>query len=448
MGQYTGDVPLSRADEDLLGAFHLNLRPEPLTPDHPFFVTAEEFGDSVGDDVVTFLRRDIERSETGSVTYLSGFRGAGKTTQLNRLKRDLEADGYAVVLFDTATLLNLNFAIEANDLVLAVPAGIAEQCVAAGWVSDVVDGRRVHRRWFDRFTRIRPDKPFKLSLPIDPGTGDSAIEISPFEMFRLQDSFRDELRDFMRDNESALKREATRFVADLIADTKKAFEKDRRPWRGFVVIADSLDHASSESNFEEVAASLREVFDARAELLRFDGCQMVYCIPPYLQLRKLRVRTNYNVKVTDRDGDRHEAGHQALRLMLARRVPTGTTLSDYFTDADLDELIQKSGGHIRDLLLLVDDATIQTNELPITSRTVSKAIRDVREQLKPLKPSHAAWLAEVHRTHEFALDEDGWLIPAEMISRHLVLRYPNDDPWFDVHPLLADYVERAEYARD
>jgi hypothetical protein len=55
---------------------------------------------------------------------LSGFRGAGKSTELRRLRRDLTQAGYLVVLFDVFDYLSPSAPIDISDFGIVI-AGAA-----------------------------------------------------------------------------------------------------------------------------------------------------------------------------------------------------------------------------------------------------------------------------------------------------------------------------------
>ena len=79
--------------------FFRNVTDEPLDPSDPRYeplYNAEtlQAGES---DPVELMAWSIESTPGESVQLLSGFRGTGKTTELRRLQRRLEADGYCVV---------------------------------------------------------------------------------------------------------------------------------------------------------------------------------------------------------------------------------------------------------------------------------------------------------------------------------------------------------------
>ncbi len=70
---------------------------KPLEPGDPAYVDCQaERGDT---NVVVDLGRDILRSNRDTCQLFAGHRGAGKSTELLRLKADLEAKGCFVVYF-------------------------------------------------------------------------------------------------------------------------------------------------------------------------------------------------------------------------------------------------------------------------------------------------------------------------------------------------------------
>ena len=113
----------------------------------------------------------------------------------------------------------------------------------------------------------------------------------------------------------------------------------------------------------------------------------------------------------------------------------------------LTELVCSSGGHIRDLLRLLDEVILGVEGVPARDADVEAAIVRVRESFLPLSTDQSRWLAKIGETHQLELEnQDAWEGLAELLDYHLVLRYSNDEPWYDVHPIMADIVRRATEA--
>jgi len=83
--------------EALLDTIYNNFDPKPLPAGHPAYV---DFRALRGDeDVVEELGRTVRRSRELTYQLYSGYRGSGKTTELLRLKKDLEDRKHIVVYF-------------------------------------------------------------------------------------------------------------------------------------------------------------------------------------------------------------------------------------------------------------------------------------------------------------------------------------------------------------
>jgi hypothetical protein len=62
---------------------------------------------------------------------LSGFRGAGKSTELRRQRRDLTGAGYLVLLFDVGDYLSPSSPIDISDFVIVVAGALSDELDAA-----------------------------------------------------------------------------------------------------------------------------------------------------------------------------------------------------------------------------------------------------------------------------------------------------------------------------
>ena len=84
--------------KDLLKRLFNAFKPfEPLKPGSPVYVDCREVrGDG---DVITDLATNIEYSDNNTCQLYAGHRGAGKSTELLRLKEHLENNGYFIVSY-------------------------------------------------------------------------------------------------------------------------------------------------------------------------------------------------------------------------------------------------------------------------------------------------------------------------------------------------------------
>ena len=127
--------------------------------------------------------------------------------------------------------------------------------------------------------------------------------------------------------------------------------------------------------------------------------------------------------------------------MLAQRID----LDQIFETEALDLLCTKSGGHPRDLMLLIRSACrYAANKFPqpIDVNSAQKALsRMVSEYSRMIPEEHYSLLAEVHRSKEVENDADH----QSMLHNLTVLEYVNGaPPWHDVHPVIEELPKFQE----
>lgn len=260
---------------------------------------------------------------------------------------------------------------------------------------------------------------------------------------RENPDFVKKLDSFLRGRQAELLGEARRIVADMVEAIRVRWTGDS--WKGLVVIVDSLDHnrAIETENFNDVRRALANLFDLDRDKLILPSCRMVFTLPSYVRATGAGARYLTNVKVLEREGNPYAPGVDALREILRKRVP-GRALDRLFADdALVEQLILASGGHLRMLLGLAVELITQAEVLPVDMPTVESSIQQVRNTLLPIPFDQLALLRTVSDTQQLPLgSEDEWHIVAELLNERLVLGYQNGEPWYCVHPLLRDRVDR------
>jgi hypothetical protein len=113
-------------DRDFLRTLFRQLIDQPLEPTDPRYVPLYQDRRLHADDPVELLARGIEWTPRKSVQLLSGFRGTGKSTELRRLKAQMQASGYSVVLCDVEDYINLSTPIDISDFLLALAGALGD----------------------------------------------------------------------------------------------------------------------------------------------------------------------------------------------------------------------------------------------------------------------------------------------------------------------------------
>lgn len=232
-----------------------------------------------------------------------------------------------------------------------------------------------------------------------------------------------------------------------------------------VVIADSLDRITPIVDSESGRSNYDQIFIDRSEQLKSLNCHVVYTVPISMvhSSRASDMQAIYGtgtqvlpiVMVQTFDNQRYEPGIQKLKELICKRVDMAVPryalepdLPNVFDQKQtLEQLCLMSGGHVRDLLLLMQAAVKRIDRLPVTVRAAQRAISEVRETYhRTVNDPQWPILAEVWRSKEIRNDETH----RDLLFRRCILEYRQIDadgaiqPWYDVHPLIRGLKEFQE----
>lgn len=150
--------------------------------------------------------------------------------------------------------------------------------------------------------------------------------------------------------------------------------------------------------------------------------------------------------VRTREGNPYPAGLQRVKNLLIKRIaplaPDKAPETEIFDmPTTLERLYLMSGGHIRELLLLAQEAVNRTTELPISAQMVQRAITEARSVLsRSVEEPEWKILAKISRTKEIQNDNQH----RSLLFNRCVMEYRYIDDqnekqtWYDVHPLIKD----------
>jgi len=109
-----------------------------------------------------------------------------------------------------------------------------------------------------------------------------------------------------------------------------------------------------------------------------------------------------------------------------------------------DKLIEASGGHFRDLILLLNEAVLRVNEPPVTVEDVDAVISNLRTSYRPKDLVDARLLHPIAQTRACipdGLDANTLQRITNFLDTHCALILRNGEEWYDIHPLIRDDVE-------
>jgi len=415
----------------------------PLEPNDPAYVDCEaERGDA---NVLLDLGPEILRSEKYTCQLYAGHRGAGKSTELLRLKADLEDRGCFVVYFaavDEDGDIDPQD-VQYTDILLACTRHLLETLKDAdptpliSWFKD--RGRALYDLGQ---TQIQMDSLDVNVLASQFATMAANIRAVPSE--------RKKIRDLVNPHTVTLVKALNEFIADGKRNLPPGKTK-------LVVIADNLDRIVPIYD-DHGRSNHDEIFIDRCDQLKGLECHLIYTVPIAMVYsnRANELKDIYGnpdllpmVMVQTPDGTLHEPGLEKLKEILRRRIrpfiPEVRLGQDIFEGPEVvEQLCQASGGHVRELLLTTKEAFSRADRLPIPTRAVRRALAETRDTYRRTVEKHQwAILAQVAQRRQIDNDEDH----RDLLFRRCVMeyRYYDDDGtmqcWYDVHPLIKAIPE-------
>ncbi len=371
----------------------------------------------------------------------TGHIGCGKSTELLRLKTQLEQEGFHVVYFESSQDLDMGD-LDISDILLAI----------ARRVSESLEVVKINLKggYFNNLLQECVDflkTPIDLSAEAELSLGIGKITAKAKESPQV----RSQLRQYLEPKTESLLKAINQ---ELLEPAEKALQQ--RSQAGLVVIVDNLDRVDNRPI--ALGKSLPEyLFVNRGEQLRSLHCHVVYTIPLVLMFSnerealKNRLGGGTNpmvlpmVPVRKRDGSDSEAGLELLRQMvLARAFPEQlpqerlNLVTEVFDSPEtLDRLCRVSGGHVRNLLNLLYTCLRKRKTLPIDSNRLEIVIREYANELTlAITPDEWELLEKVAQTKKVTGEDEYQTLLRSMF----VFEYRNEQGylWFDINPVLAE----------
>ncbi|NET38745.1 MAG: AAA family ATPase [Cyanothece sp. SIO1E1] len=423
-------------------------------------------------DGITFFSPDLP-----TCTLFTGHIGCGKSTELLRLKAELEKEQFHVVYFESSEDLEMAD-VDIGDVLLAIARRVSQSLdqIKLGEPKGLKSLLQGAAKLL--MTEIELEAEAKIpgvgkaaastegSFSLEAGLpGVGQVNVSSMDGVSLalgigkitaraknDATLRDRLNQYLGPQKNRLVEAINQELLEpAIAQLKQQGKQ------GLVVIVDNLDRIDNRPKVFGRPQQEYLFIDQHECLLKLH-CHKVYTMPLALKFSNeygmLTQRFPEDPKVLPmvpiqfRDGSECEAGMALLRQMvLARAFPSLSeserlqAMTEVFDQPEtLDRLCQVSGGHVRDLLRLLN-AWIKRGgrHLPLSRATLEDVIRAQRNEMM-LQISDDEWelLRQVRQRKKVSGDEDY----KTLIYSRLVFEYRDrGESWFDVNPLLLEAKE-------
>lgn len=220
---------------------------------------------------------------------------------------------------------------------------------------------------------------------------------------------------------------------------------EKKAGKNLLLIADGLDKVSG----SDQARLLLE----RNWFLTNLKCRAIYTIPLGIYYSPIYNEMQHyyqcvelpNIRLHSRDDreKRYEAGYALMRSLVEKRLQgAGLELDNVIEAPALNQLIQASGGLIRDMVRLVREASQDAQETGlacIDSAAAGRTANKVRKQMEaPLFAEHFQALEEIDADDGLIKNENPYQL--ELLRRGYILNYENGGVWHELHPLALKII--------
>ncbi|MBL9118127.1 MAG: hypothetical protein JNJ83_24180 [Verrucomicrobiaceae bacterium] len=417
---------------------------EPNDPDH-LFVPIHEGTDH---DQVSVIHREITISDSGSLNFISGFSGSGKSSELRRLKSLLEGQGYLVAMADASDYFLPTLPVSRDMFLIKMAGAYSDQ------LENLIGLEALKQSYWQRLIHWLKETHVQLQgFDLDTDAGNFKV------ILKENPSFISQLEAHLSTLPKVIEKQVHNFFADATSAAMSKLGATYRP----VFILDSFEKLQDISqDGGEVADSIMAILANHKEALRVPGHHVVLTMPPWIKLLSPgpgNVRLVYGVKLWTSDTKRptYHPGMKLMREVALRRF-TQAGLDRFFGPTKgnkphplLDKLIKASGGHLRDFILLLREtmlrATLPRSEPDaplVTSRQVNSAIANHQNSFGVLSDTALELLIRI--SHDRACRyPDGKNETRHTLNNLFNNRYAffltNAVEWCDVHPLLWEITK-------
>lgn len=415
-----------------------------LGPADPRYVNCD---DVRGGNLVSIIERSLRRADPAQPEkkLFAGHRGVGKTSELLRLKALLEKEDieknqkpFQVIYFDVSTSLDVND-LDFPDLLVCSAAEVQEQL------------REAQLPGYDNITsyfyRIWDD--IKTALGSEVSLKEVEAEV-PFGKLTLELRNRPNARQTLRNAIEVRSSSILQAVNDLLDQANLKLRATGRA--GLVLVIDGLDKLIYR-NLQNGSTNTHErLFFDRSEQLASLNSHTIYTVPISLfynprchQLEQTFGQFNRPVSMINIRGEGRSAptpsspGMQKLWEMILNRCK--------FAEVDINEIFDNEstcsylcrmcGGHPRHLMMFIQAALNEVEELPITRIAAERAIRDYGKSLsREIPDDFWPFLREFDQPkNEIAKNS----LHQQMLFYLHIFEYDdaNGQPWYEVNPVIS-----------
>ncbi len=400
--------------------------------------------------LIAELYRTITLSDDRSHQLFTGHIGCGKSTELGKLKYELESEGFHVVYLDSSEDLVMTD-VDISDILLAVARQISKSLADAKIKLDPTGFKGLLQKTWN-VLQSDVSVSGEVNTPVGKFGASNAGEVSAdllgIGKFSVKLKSNHDARARLRQHLEPQTDNLLELInKELLEPANKALQE--RGQKGLVAIVDSLDKLESTKERNQA----EYIFVTRGEKLRQFHCHIIYTTPLILSFsNSIGTITSYfggapkvlpMVRVKNRDNQLHTEGIHLLRdMVLARAFPDlpseerAQYLDQVFENQETcDRLCTVSGGHVRNLLVLLYGC-LQKQDPPIDRDTLEEVIATQRDSLIRAITANEWELLQQVKAQKAVVGEEGY---QTLLRSLFVFEYLDElGTWFGLNPILAE----------
>lgn len=377
----------------------------------------------------------------------AGHRGSGKSTELNRLSKDI-ADKFFIVSFSVSDELDIGD-VSYIDLVMVMMEKLADKAERANLISEDHKYLEMITNWLTEVTKIRSERTgyhaeVEAGLKASRGMlGHVLGIIAEFKAsVKAGSEQKKEYREKIEPSISLLKTNCNILINEI---EKALMDKGKR----LLIIIEDLDKVEP--------LRIQEIFGKRSGILAEINTKIIYTVSifslstPNLRdmMGRFHIQSLPMIKVNEKGGlKEHDSGIDAIRRIVNKRVA-----ADLFEEKILTALIVNSGGVLRDLFEMIE---VAANSADYRGSTKIKSTH-IKYSLERLKAKYLDMITVVDEK-ESAFTTEALYDKLVKIAKSPVKKFPmdemmllllsclavveyNGEQWFDVHPAVRSLLK-------
>ena len=413
-----------------------------------------------GGETISTIRKEVNFSGDDWKSILfSGHIGCGKTTELLKLKDQLEQDDWLVIYLQSDSYLEIND-VDIVDVLMAIATGIIEGLEKANLQLQPQGMKKLLQDVWKIFNaevevtggKLNMETPLgKLGVEGEGDTFSISLAFAEITAKAKEDSrLRDQLNRYLAPKKTELIKGINQ---ELLQPAIAALQQQGK--EGLVVIVDNLDRIANTR--KSWGTSQQEyIFADQGQFLTKLDCHVVYTMPLSLMYASAynlvtqrfgqEVKILPMVQVFERDGSLCPAGIAKMQEMVLKRACPGCSeaeqkglIPDIFTsEAVLADLCRLSGGHVLDLLRILNAWIMEEGQFPLSQVTLNKVVLGMGNSMaKGISQQEAERLNQVTQSQKVS-DDEGYQI---LIRSRYVFEYIDDQgSWYRVNPILDGFL--------